>query len=781
MRILKRILIVLGIVLCLVILTPVLALLGFLGYYHHVVSAKPGALAASVTPGRLGSNVNPFSATGGYFWMCGHDTPAATTPFGMVRLGPDTASILINQTGLNRAGYFYGDNKITGFSHTRLVGADALEGGVFRVFPTVEGRADTLHGKERFARFSHGQESAFPGYYEVWLPKDEVLAELTATPRVGVHRYTFRGGGAPHLLVDITSVFADKRAEDGVVMVLPQANELEGSVKTFGSFSGRYDGLEVYFAARFNRPFTKFGTWAGDKFTPGADSAAGKNIGADLAFEKQGAEQVVELRLAISYVSIQNARANLEAEAAGKSFEDVYAGARDAWEKRFAMIRVQGGTEAQERIFYTSLYHAFQMPTVFADVTGDYKGFDRAIHKTEGFQYYTDFSLWDTFRTVHPLYYLVAPGDARDMMVSLVEMAKAGGCLPRWPSGCGYTNCMFGTPADIAVTEAYLKGIRNFDAEAAYAAMRETGLTGKPPASRFGGRDGLEAYLQLGYCPSDKVGASVAKTLEYSYADYAISLFAAALGHKEDAELFTKQAQSYRNVWNPETRHFEGKDAQGNFPKARDFEKLTYIDFKREFTGAYVEGSGEQWRWSVPFDGPGLISLFPNKETFISELEKYMSKATPGVGAWNPGPYYWHGNEPYIHAAYLFNEAGRPDLTQKWVRWILDRKYADDYAGLDGNDDGGTLSAWYVFSALGFYPLAGTTKYWVGSPLFSRADIQVGDKTLTMIANNNSPENVYVQKVVLNGKPLEHPWFTHGDIAGGGELRFEMGPAPAPL
>ncbi len=778
MRILKRVLKVLALVLCVAVAVPVLGILSLFGYYRSVVSPQPGGLSVSLAPGPLGSKVNPFIATGGYFWMCGHDTPAATTPFGMVRLGPDTASILLNKNGLNRAGYFYGDNKIIGFSHTRLVGADALEGGVFRVFPTVERHAAALRKPDRAARFSHAKETAFPGYYAVWLPKDEVLAELTATPRVGVHRYTFQPQETPHLLLDVTSVFGDKRAEDGVALVLPQANEIEGSVKTFGSFSGRYDGLEVYFVARFSQPFASYGTWIGGTFTPGADSAAGKNIGVDLSFRGQEQQQSVEVQLALSCVSTRNARANLEAEAAGKSFEDVYAAARDAWEKRLAVIGIQGGTETQQRIFYSSLYHAFLMPTIFTDVNGEYKGFDRAIHKAEGFQYYTDFSLWDTFRTVQPLYYLVARPEARDMTVSLVEMAKAGGCLPRWPSGCGYTNCMLGTPADVAVTEAYLKGIRDFDVETAYQAMRQTGLTGKPAGTRFAGREGLEDYLQYGYCPSDKMGESVAATLEYAYEDYAISLLAQALGHKEDAELFAKHAQSYRNVWNPETQHFEGKDSAGNFPKERDFLKLSYVDFDRKFTRAYVEGSGEQWRWSVPFDDAGLISLFPDRATFVSELEKYLSNATPGVGAWNPGPYYWHGNEPYIHAAYLFNAAGRPDLTQKWVRWILDTKYADHYAGLDGNDDGGTLSSWYVFSALGFYPVAGTTKYWLGSPLFTRADVHLGDKTLTIIADNNSADNVYVQKALLNGKPLDNPWFTHDDIAQGGELRFEMGPRP---
>jgi predicted alpha-1,2-mannosidase len=762
-------------ILCVLVLLPVLGVVGVWGLYYSVVREKPGAMPVNVTPGELGVRVNPFIGTGGVPWMCAHDTPAATTPFGMVRLGPDTASILINETGLNRSGYFYGDNKIIGFSHTRLVGADALEGGVFRVFPTTDSRVEQDRRKDRFARFSHRYETAFPGYYAVRLPKNDVLVELTATPHVGIHRYTFGNEDAPHLLVDITSKLGDRLCKDGVAMVKSAAHEVEGTAKTFGSFSGRYGGLDVYFVARFSEPFAKFSTWNGSRFEPGAESAAGDDIGVDLCFEKRDKARAIEVRLALSCVSIANARMNLDAEApATRKFEDLYTAARDAWENRLPLIRVQGGTERQQRIFCTALYHAFQMPTWFSDVNGEYMGFDRNVHKAEGSRYYTDFSLWDSFRTVHPLYNLIARKDESDMMKSLVEMAKAGGCLPRWPSGCGYTNCMYGTPADVAVSEAYLKGISDFDIETAYKAMRRTALEGVPAGSKFAGRKALEWYLKYGYSPSDKADDSVATTLDFGWSDHALSLLAARLGRNEDAEVFAKHAQSFRNVWNPETQHFEPKNSQGEFPKERNFLVLTYLDSKRRYTRGYVEGSGEQWRWAVPYDAEGLISLFKSREYFVSELETYFEKSKPRLGNWNPGPYYWHGNEPYIHSAYLFNAAGRPDLTQKWVRWVLDKRYDDDYVGLDGNDDGGTLSSWYVFSALGFYPIAGTTKYEIGSPLFSKAEVNLGDKVLTIIAENNSPENIHVRNVWLNDVLLERRWFTHEEIAQGGTLRFEM-------
>jgi len=770
-----------AIILCVLIGIPVFAILSMYGYYRHVVNAKPGKLAVKAAPGPLGQWVDPFIATGGYPWMSGLDTPAATTPFGMVRLGPDTRSFITGENGLNRSGYFYGDQKIIGFSHTRLVGADSLEGGSFRVFPTIESRAERARGKDRFAEFSHKEELAFPGYYGVRLPTDDILVELTATPRVGVHRYTFHKDAAPHIVIDVTSAFKDKKCKDGFARILPNANEVEGKVREFGTFSARYGGLDAYFVARFSRPFAAHGAIAGPTFYKGAGEVNGDDIGVDLAFENKGADQVVEVRLALSYVSIANARKNLEAEAATRSFDDILPSAKAAWEKRLSQIRIDRGTDRQRRIFYTCLYHAFQMPTIFTDVTSEYTGFDRDVHKATNFQYYTDFSLWDTFRTVHPLYNLIAQSDERDMMVSLVEMAKAGGCLPRWPSGSGYTNCMIGTPADIVVSEAYQKGIRDFDVETAYKAMRETGLTGKPAGTKFAGRDHLAEYVKYGYCPSDIVKRSAASTLEFCYQDYAIALLANALGRKDDAELFAAHAKAYRNVWNPESQHFEPRDSKGAFPAERNPLALTYTDTKERYSSGYIEGSGEQWRWVVPHDPAGLISLFTSREYFISELEKYFAKANRGVGSFHPGSYYWHGNEPYIHSAYLFNAAGRPDLTQKWVRWILNTKYSDDYVGLDGNDDGGTLSAWYVFSSLGFYPIAGTTRYELGAPLFEKAEVQIGDNVLKVVADNFAPDNFYVQQVSLNGTPLGRTYINHQEIAHGGELRFKMSATPPPL
>ncbi len=765
------------------LLLPVLTVLFVLGFYHTVVTPEPRTRIvreALASKGSLISMVNPFIGTGGVPFMQAYNPPAATTPFSMVRLGPDTSSIITGWQAMNRSGYYYGDNKILGFSHTRLVGADSMEGGVFRVFPTVESRVEQMIvRKTRFARFSHADEQAYPGYYSVHLPKDDVLAELTVTPRTGLHRYSFRKDETPHILIDITSSIGNKRTENAMAVVRPEKHEVEGTVRLYGSFSGRYDGLDVFFVARFSQPFAKFGTWSNGSLTPNNANVAGMDIGVDVAFGKQPQETVVEMQLALSYVSIANARLNLDTEAATKGFDAAVADAGAEWEKKLSRGFVEGGKSAQQHIFYTALYRTFQMPTIFNDVNGEYIGFDRAIRKADGFQYYTDMSLWDTVRTVHPLYNLIARSEQRDMMCSLVEMVKAGGCLPRWPSGCGYTNCMFGTPADLAVSEAYQKGVRDFDVQTAYRAMRQVALKGVPEGSRFGGRDDVGTYNSLGYQPDDKVDKSVAKTLETCWEDYGISRLADALGYKEDADLFARHAQFYRNIWNPATKYFQGRESNGVFFK--DFKPLllTYIDTNYKHTKAYCEGSAEQWRWTVPFDPDGLIALFGGPEPFVTALTTFFEHMNTTVGGLNPGPYYWHGNEPDIFSAYLFNSAGRPDLTQKWVRRILDTQYADTYYGLGGNDDGGTLSAWYVFSALGFYPVAGTTKYQIGSPLFDKATVQLGEgKVLTVIAENNSPTNVYVQQLSLNGTALNKTWFDHADIANGGELHFVMGDKP---
>jgi predicted alpha-1,2-mannosidase len=549
-------------------------------------------------------------------------------------------------------------------------------------------------------------------------------------------------------------------------------------VRTFGKFSKRYGGLKVHFVARFNRPFHDFATSTGETETPRQAVASGDDLGVNLGFQPEEPSRVIELTLAISYVSIENARANLEHEAAKKSFDQVLTEAVAQWEEKLARIQIWGGSARQRMTFRTALYHSLQMPTAFGDVNSEYLGFDRQIHRAAGFTYYTDMSLWDTFRTVHPLFNLIARREQRDMVVTLLKMAEQGGYLPRWPSGAGYTGSMFGTPADIVIAESYLKGIQDFDVESAYRFMKKTALGPVPAGSPFSGRVGVEHYLNHEYCPADLMKKSVASTIEYSYADQAIARLAQALGHRDDAIVFQHHGRFYRNLWNPETHFFQPRDSQRKFLAEFKPEMLTYADAAGKFTHAYVEGSAWQWRWGVPSDAAELVSLFKNREFFVQELEQFFARSPAGVGL-NPNAFYWHGNQPDLYAAYLFNYANRPDLTQKWVRWILETKYGDRENGLDGNDDGGTLSAWYVLSSLGLFPTAGTDRYEITSPLWERAEIQLQDQKLTILADNAAPNHPYIQKAWLNDKPLDRYWIQHADIARGGTLRFEMGPQPA--
>lgn len=774
----KRVLKVLLRLMLVIVVSGAVFVGGLVFRYNRIVGAKPGALQTQVVPGDLGRRVNAFVGTGGIPWVCGHNFPGAMVPFGMVRLCPETASMLIRKRALNTSGYYYGDDQILGFSHTRLSGTGATDGGHFLVVPAVGPVWPKPYRKGQYLGFSHREEVASPGYYAVNLPGIGTRVELTATARVGVHRYTFSEAKTPHLVLDVMNALGGRKSREGNLRVLPEVNEVEGTVRTFGTFSGRYGGIKVYFVARFDQPFTSFTTWQNDGAFPNQTTAEGDGVGVDLGFGTGNRPRVLTLKLAISYVSIENARANLQAEAASKDFDHILAEAQQAWEERLSLIKIQGGTEKQKTIFYTALYRVFQMPTVFNDANGEYLGFDKKVHQISGFQYFTDLSIWDTFRTVHPLYTLIAPKDQRDMVVSLVKMLEQGGWLPRWPSGCGYSNSMLGTPADIVIADTYLKGIRDFDVETAYQAMRLTALGPTPPGAAFSGRQGVERYLQYKYCPAGLVERSVSRTLEFAWADHAISLLAESLGHHDDAALFREHARFYRNLWNTNTQYFQPRDAQGKFVEPFKPLLLTYLDRGGVLTRDYVEGSALQWRWAAPFDADGLISLFRSRAYFVAELNKFFASSDPAMGRWNPGPYYWHGNEPDIPAAYLFNSAGRPDLTQKWTRWIMENKYSDSYDGLDGNDDAGTLSAWYVFSALGFYPVAGSDRYELGAPLFEKAEVKLKSQPLVIVSENYAPNHPYVRKVWLNDIPLDRAWISHAEIEQGGLLRFVMGEEP---
>ena len=761
----------LGIVICLVLLAILIAS----WKYKSIVNATPKNQIENLRPGELGKYVNTFIGTGGFpSWVCGFNFPGATVPFGMVRLSPETMSIYNNSKGISTSGYYYGDNKLLGFSHTRLAGTGATDGGHFLFTPTTT-PSDKIDFNLDYAQlFSHEDETSFPGYYRVFLKKEDIVSELTATERSGLHRYSFPKDGNKSLLVHITNTTGNHRAEDGAIKILLKKNELEGSVKTFGSFAGRFGGIKVYFVAKFDQPFTEYGIWDGKEFITDITSKESDSLKLYLKFK----QEKITVKVGISHVSIENARLNLDKEVGHFNFEDILQIAKDKWEGKLALIKIEGGSTEEKKVFYSALYRSFQMPTTFNDVNGQYIGFDKKVHLANNFTYYTDLSLWDTFRTVHPLFNLIAKNEQRDMLVSLVEMAKQGGSLPRWPSGYGYSNSMLGSPADMVIAESYLKGIRDFDVDLAFEKMKQVALQPIPKDSSASGREEINEYVTYGYCPTEFGDEAVSKTLEYAWADHSISLLAQELQHPEDQQLFEKHSKFYKNVWNPETQYFQPRYKDGKFVEKFKPLQLTYTDWDDEYTKDYTEGSALQWRWAVPFDTDGLVSLFKDKDYFINELNNFFAKADPKKATWSPGSYYWHGNEPDIHAAYLFNAVGRPDLTQKWVRWILDNKYDNTYVGIDGNDDAGTLSAWYIFSSLGFYPIAGTDIYQLGAPLFESAVLKMGENLLTIGTENYNPKHIYVKQVLLNNIPLERTWINHKEIANGGNLTFIMAEQP---
>ena len=718
--------------------------------------------------GECAGYVNAFTGTGGYPWMCGMCSPAAAAPFGCVRLGPDTSAVFgLALLKTNTSGYYYEHRHIRGFSFGRLSGTGARDYGMFRVTPAAVGKK----AEAPALAFSHSGETASPGYYAVYLPEAGALCEMTATAHAGLQRYTFSGRNA-RLVLDAASQISDS-AKDAFVSVDPGNNCLTARATLDGAFSGRYGGLTVYCYMEWDAPVVSVSARTAEGDFPGRTEAAGETAAVSLSFgDIKG--RPLTLRAGVSFLSAEQARENLAAETAGQGFDAVRAATAAAWEDRLSAVRLDASAAICE-VFYTSLYHAMLMPTDFTEANGEYLGFDGQAHAAEGFTYRTDLSLWDTARNAHALYTLLAPDVQRDSLCSLLAMAEQGGVLPRWPMGAGYTGSMFGNPANLVFTESYLKGVA-FDAEAALEAMK-TASDGTHPGKDE--RDSAALYNEYGYLPDDLVARySVSKTLEYAWEDAAIADLAAALGRAEDAAYYAARSMNYKNLWDPDTRYFRPKNSDGSWGSLRPNMTSFFDDiFGTDLFRAYCEGSARQWRFSAQHDTAGLIELFGGAEAFVKELNAFMEDASPRRAWIDPGAGFWLGNQHDIHTPYLFNDAGRADLTQKWVRWALDTRYDAEPDGLDGNDDGGTLGAWYVFSALGFYPIAGTDRYWIGSPNVNGAALRLENgNVLTVTVRNQSKENVFVGSVTLNGEPLGAPYLTHAQLAAGGELAFTMQP-----
>ncbi len=700
--------------------------------------------------GELTQYVNEFIGTGGIPWACAMLSPAACAPFGCVRVGPDTCAVGgTAKIKTNTSGYYYEHRHLLGFSQSRLSGTGARDYGMFRILPCRMGKAVSC------LPFSHSSESAYPGYYGVYLPTAGVMCEMTASAHCAAFRFTFSKSGDAAISLDAASCLSGGNTENANVEYNPGEKSLTASVMLHGVFSERYNGLPVYLYAEFESVPTQ---------------SAQKDGKIVLHFD----EKELNFKTAISFVSAENAKENMTAEAENKSFDEIRESTVDEWEKRLSVIEADADEKTKE-IFYTSLYRSMIMPTDFTDADGSYLGFDKKVHTARGFTYRTDMSLWDTCRTAHSLYSVIAPDVQRDCIQSLLNMADQGGVLPRWPMGAGYSGSMFGSPANIVLSESYLKGYE-FDAEKAldYMVRCANGEIGDHDL-----KNELNTLNEYGYLPDDIIDSySVSKTLEFSWENAAVARLASALGKDETASDFAARSMYYKNLWDAKSKYFMPRNSDGTFHPITTHLTSFFDDiFGTDYFRAFCEGGADHWRWCVQQDVPGLIELFGSEKIFVKELEKFMKDASLTRAAVDPGNGYWIGNQHDIHTPYLFIDAGRPDLTQKWVRWTLKNRFSTDINGLDGNDDGGTLSSWYVFSALGFYPIAGTDKYYIGSPAVDGAVIKLENgRQLKITVHGNSGKNIYVSSAALNGAPLESFTVSHKDLMSGGELVFEMSP-----
>lgn len=696
-------------------------------------------------------------------------------PWGMVKLGPDTTNL---ERIWGTAGYHYSDFELKGFSHTRLVGSGVFEGGILRVMPSNSRLAYAALCRSN-ALLDHGDETAIPGLYKATLggkTAKGIVAELTATTRVGLHRYTFSETNSPYLYVDLASHLGINGRVDDLSLTIGGGNtSISGTLTLQDDFSARYGGLKTHFSLQFSEAFSdyRFVTTQGETASlPSAVASRSRAAFLELRFGSPGP---LELRTALSYVGQSEANATFLSEAPfTKSFDTARQELQDAWENILDRVAIENGTDSDLKTFYTALYNAFRMPSNMGDYNAlkneTYTGFDGTTHTTAGHAYYSDFSLWDTYRTVHPLYNLIARDEQLEMLQSLRLMAEQSGRFPRWAAGGGHADSMHGFPAAMVLAESHQKGLTGFGASTSYALLKQQATAG----SGLSGVECLSEYAQYGYCPSEAQSGSVSRTLDYANSDVAIAELATQLGQTSDATSFSTRAKNYRNLWNQEAQAFLPKSRAGNFLSGCRLEQLSYVG-TLPCSGHFIEGSALQYRWGALSDIEALADLFVSP---LGPLETFFQHAPQSVGVIIPNGYYWHGNEPGLQSVLLFNELGRPDRTQYWVNWIRRTKYANNSIGLDGNDDGGTLSAWYVLSGFGFLPVAGTVNYEIVSPMFDRVTLDMDGNTLEIVAEGASNGARYVTGARLNGTRLSTPRFTHAEIASGGQLILETASTP---
>ncbi|AHJ98434.1 GH92 family glycosyl hydrolase [Hymenobacter swuensis] len=706
--------------------------------------------------------VDPYIGTGFH----GHVFLGANVPFGGVQLGP----VNVTEGWDWCSGYHYSDSTIVGFSHTHLSGTGIGDLGDVTVMPTTgpvrvtEGRVKTPD-RGLISTFSHKEEEARPGYYAVRLKRYDIRAELTATERVGFHRYTFPKSDAAHLVFDLQQGIGWDLATDTHI---EQLND--STLVGYRNSRGWAVDQRLYFAAVCSKPIRNFSSvQVLDTLGNTKPAATGNRIKGVLTFATRAGERV-QLKVGISPVSTMGALANIRAEIPHWNFDKVVKQADAAWNKELRKVQVQAD-ETRLKTFYTALYHTMIAPSVFNDHNGDYRGTDKQVHRNPGFTNLTTFSLWDTYRAAHPLFTILQPERVNDMVNSMLAIYQQQGKLPVWHLMGNETNCMVGYSAVPVVVDAYLKGFKGFDAALAYEAVKATAM-----------RDefGLKAVKGLGYIPANGEVESVSKGLEYALADWCIAQMARKMGKTADYAYFSKRANNYRNYFDKKAGFMRGRVAQTEW--RTPFDPFKSVHMKSDFT----EGNAWQYTWLVPQDVEGLIGLLGGEQRFSQKLDSlFLVKGSMGEEA-SPDisgliGMYAHGNEPGHHITYLYNYVGQPWKTADKVRFITDNFYTTKPDGIIGNEDVGQMSAWHVFSTLGFYPLnPANGAYVFGSPAVERAIIQLAaGKTLAIEAKNNSAANKYIQSVTLNGRAYSRSYITHQQLLQGGKLTFEMGPRPS--
>ena len=736
-------------------LTAVLTVWTLLACKSELPESTLDASADPITAYDPLNYVDPFIATGGVGAEIASVSPGATLPFGMTYVGPDTRADYGAPGFYHCAGYHWEDKYISAFSHTHALGMGVTDYGTIGVMPQLGWEAEFTEDKGRQLEFSHDDEWAVPGSYGVRFAEPGIDVSIAATQRGAHHLYRFESG-EPTLIFDLGHALGDDSVVDSWIEVDPISGEILGYQNLKGSYSERFGGLKTWFFGHVEPAPSSYGVWEDSgEVQVGGTSIAGEEVGAWLGYPEGTKE--VQLRLSLSYVDLEGAEANFEAELFGSSWEVLAEVGKTAWRDELGSVRVRGGTEAERRIFHTAMYRAYIMPSLFTDVDGRYLGLDGQIHQAS-FNYYTDFSLWDTFRTLHPWLILAKPERQVDMLRSLVQMTADGGSVPRWPLGHGYTGGMIGTPADQVFAESWLKGIRDWPVDDAFEASWAHSQGPQAEA----GRSGIQSYLSKHYVSADQTGQSASKTLEYAWSDHALALWATGLGRVDEAATLGEQAGYWRNTWDPEQGFFVARVDDGSF--------LPLVD-ELYWDEAFVEGNAWHYRWGAPFDVEGMVDLQyeGDHEGFRDELDSYWSGVYREENDYLPDDWYWHGNEPDLHYAYLASILGYWADSSEPISWIMENRYFDGPVGLDGNDDGGTLSTWYAFSALGFYPIAGTEHYAVGRPIFDRVEVDVEGKTLVIRAPDSSDRSLsthsleadgmeWTSKVVSHSELLESEW-----------------------